>query len=707
MRAFVIIIAFALTALAARATHIVGGEITYTSIGNDDYQVLLKLYRDCGPGNINNTGFDATAAIGVFDQNSTFVSSSDFTLGTITSVPVTLNNPCLTPPSTICIEEAHYAGVIHLPAGTGGYALSYQRCCRSPVVINLFDPATQGITCTIQVPDVSVVGANSSPHFDTYPPIALCVGQAMQFDHSATDADGDQLQYDIYEPYQGGTTINPQPNPPAAPPYSSVQWAAGYSVTHEIDAAPPIAIDAVTGHLTLTPSLIGSYAVGVRVREFRNGVQLSEVIRDFRFDVVPCISTIVSSIQNQSVFCNGLTVNMQNQSQNSNFYHWDFGVAGIATDTSALFAPSYTYPQQGVYTVTLIANPGWPCADTSTNTFNVFLPVDVHFDPQPIRCMDEQPFTLTALGSFTPAANVQWTFAGGSAPDPNAHITHPTFAALGTHAVHVNVSENGCTNDFTDSVTVFPRPVPMFSADTAGCAPLDEAFGNSSTAWTPMTWAWTFGDGSTSTDSLPLHTYQAPGQYTVSLTVHTDSGCIATETLVRPQLVQVWPQPTARFVVDPPVTSIMEPTVTVTDESLGTYVWDFTVDGHHFDTTFFTYTFNEAGWYTIYLMATSGLGCFDTTSVHVFIGDHLFFAPNAFSPNGDGINEVWLPQVKGARLYRLDLFDRWGENIFSTSDPKQGWDGHNYPVGLYTYKAWLHEFDAYSKEYNGSVMLVR
>ena len=222
-----------------------------------------------------------------------------------------------------------------------------------------------------------------------------------------------------------------------------------------------------------------------------------------------------------------------------------------------------------------------------------------------------------------------------------------------------------------------------------------------------MSYAWTFGDGGTSADSIPQHTYTAPGQYTVSLTVTTVDGCIATETLVRPQLVYVWPQPTAHFVVNPMVTSIMEPTVTVTDASLGTYVWDFTVEGQHFDTTFFTYTFNDAGWYTITLMATSGLGCFDTTSVHVFIGDHLFFAPNAFSPNGDGMNEIWQPQVKGARLYRLDIFDRWGENIFSTTDPKQGWDGRNYPVGVYSYKAWLHEFDALSKEYNGSIMLIR
>src|SRR5690606_41939667 len=107
------------------------------------------------------------------------------------------------------------------------------------------------------------------------------------------------------------------------------------------------------------------------------------------------------------------------------------------------------------------------------------------------------------------------------------------------------------------------------------------------------------------------------------------------------------------------------------------------------------------------LTVTSGLGCTDTTSVRVFIGDHLFFAPTAFSPNADGHNEIWKPSVTGARQYQLDIFDRWGHVVFSTTDPAQGWDGKDAVPGVYGYKAWLTEWGPLEQEYNGSFVLIR
>ena len=63
--------------------------------------------------------------------------------------------------------------------------------------------------------------------------------------------------------------------------------------------------------------------------------------------------------------------------------------------------------------------------------------------------------------------------------------------------------------------------------------------------------------------------------------------------------------------------------------------------------------------------------------------------------------------MKGARAYRLDIFDRWGHLVFSTTDPAQGWDGKDAPPGMYAYKAWLTEWGPLEKEYNGSFVLIR
>jgi gliding motility-associated-like protein len=206
---------------------------------------------------------------------------------------------------------------------------------------------------------------------------------------------------------------------------------------------------------------------------------------------------------------------------------------------------------------------------------------------------------------------------------------------------------------------------------------------------------------------VPTHVFEAPGTYGVKLTVNTNSGCVASATKIRPDVVDVWPLPIAQFMADPVVTSLMYPDVTFHDSSVDAAVIDIDVDGTHYNVPDFTHTFADAGRYNVLLTATSGLGCVDTMSITVFVGDHFFYAPNAFTPNGDGTNEVWLPQVKGARFYHLDVFDRWGQLRFSTTDPKQAWDGKDAAPGVYAYKAWLSEYGPLEKEYNGSIILLR
>jgi gliding motility-associated-like protein len=699
---------FALCALHGYATHIVGGEMYYTSLGNDDYQVTLKLYRDCGPGNTNNTALDAEAAIGVFNSTNGLYTYTSFALPAELNVPLDLNNPCLTAPPTLCAKYGIYSGVIHLPSGTGGYTLAYQRCCRTPTILNLNNAGAQGLTCWIRVPDPTVSGPNSSPVFNNYPPIALCLDQTMVIDQSATDADGDDLVYELCAPFQGGDNgANVMPIPPAAPPYNAVSYGTGYSASTQINSDPGMSIDASTGVLTLHPTMIGSFAVGICVKEYRDGVLLSQVTRDFRFDVVNCVSDIVSSIQAQDSFCDGLTAHMHNNSSGSYFYHWDFGVPGIASDTSGEEEPSYTFPGPGTYTVMLVANPGWPCGDTSYSTFQIYAPLHVEFDPPPILCPDELPIPVTAFGNFSSNANLNWDFGTGFSPNTTAANTTVDFSTLGSHAVTVSVEENGCSASFQDSIRVFPLPVVDFDADTNGCVPFQPQFTNTCSAWTPMSYLWTLGDDSVSTDSIPEHTYTTAGIYSVTLVASTDSGCVATESLTRHNLISVWPTPNAQATASPTETSVMFPDVTITDHTPDAVAWDFLVEGEHDTLPQFTHTFSDAGWYTVFLTATTGLGCYDTTSLRVFIGDHLFFAPTAFSPNGDGYNEIWKPSVIGAREYHLDIFDRWGRDVFSTTDPNKGWDGNGAAPGIYAYKAWLTEYGPLEKEYNGSFVLIK
>lgn len=334
-------------------------------------------------------------------------------------------------------------------------------------------------------------------------------------------------------------------------------------------------------------------------------------------------------------------------------------------------------------------------------------PIQVQFTAPPVLCPTQLPVPLSAFGNFNASANVQWDFGTGVSPNSNIASTTVGFSTLGSHAVSVTATEMGCSGSFTDSIRVFPLPVPLFTVDTNGCVPFQPVFTNSSTAWTPLAFNWQLGDGSQSSDSIPEHLYTAAGSYGVSLTVSTDSGCIASRTLSLPNLVKVWPQPVASATALPSVTTVLYPEVTIADHSTDAEHVDFLVEGQHYDSTRFTHTFSDAGWYTVLLTATSGMGCTDTASVRIFIGDHLFFAPTAFTPNSDDMNEVWKPSVKGARQYQLDIFDRWGHVVFSTTDPDKGWDGRNGLPGMYSYRAWLTEYGPLEKEYSGSFVLIR
>jgi hypothetical protein len=693
--------------VVASATHILGGEMFYDKLVGDQYRITLKLYRDCGAGNTNGQGFDSQIQLMVYNGNGLLHSSQSVSLPVLGEQPVVvdLGNPCLAVPPGICATWAQYITVLNLPPNPTGYVVSYQRCCRTPSMSNLPSGVLQGLTCTVQIPPASV-GANSSPRFQEYPPVVLCVGQDMVFDHAAFDPDGDELVYDLFTPFAGGSAGEPTPMA-GPPPYSPIVWGNGYSAAMPMDGSPGVALDPVTGQFSVHPTLIGSYTVGVRVREFRNGVQLSESVRDVRMDVVACDANIVSSIHDQEEFCSGKTVVLVNESLNGHTYHWDFGESGTLADTSDLADPQWTYADTGAYDIQLIANPGWPCADTSWSTFHVQMPLDPHFDRPAIRCPNE-PTQLHATGSFTATANIMWALGDQAMPGvaSGAFVT-AAFLNTGAHAVRLTVQDLGCEESYTDSVVVFPRPTITVVSDSAGCVEVPFAFEATGTAWTPMQFTWDLGDGSTVSGSSVTHAYAQPGTYDVRATVATDSGCIDQRSVILADHVEVYPKPVAEFTVVPDEVSLLEPLVEIKDHAQEAVAWEYSIDGEVVERPSFSYEFDDAGSFVITQRVTSGMNCVNEVSHIVNVTDHLFYAPTAFTPDGDGLNDVFLPSVRGARRYDLVVMDRWGGECFHTTDPKEGWNGAGYSQGMYNYTVRIAEYGAYSKEYRGQFVLLR
>jgi gliding motility-associated-like protein len=531
MRRLTHLLAAGLITSGSFATHIIGGEIFYDHLGGDQYRVTLKIYRDCGPGNTNQTGFDVLAPVAVFSGDGVMVASQSIAFTGSEPVQVQLDDPCLSAPPFVCVEVALYSTTFTLPEHPLGYHITYQRCCRSPTIINIPNPADLGLTCTVTIPP-GADRVNSSPRFSALPPIALCLDEPMSFDHSATDADGDSLVYALTTPYNGGSPLMPDPNPPAAPPYELVTWAPTFSQDYPMDSDPPVSIDPETGELLVHPSMLASYTVAVSVKEYRNGQLLSEVRRDFRFDVVACSAEVTAIVQPQDEFCEGLTMAFGNESEGGQYWHWDFGEDQEA-DTSDVPAPNWTYASPGVYTVTLIANPGYSCADTTEAVFEVYAAPEPLFTVPAVSC-GSAPIVLTAEGAYYPSATLEWDL--GPSAEPTTATGSPvtaTFSPIGAQSVTLTITQNGCVGTFSADLHVYPEPAAFFTAapespQLAG-TPVALADGSDPNGTDIVGWSWTL-DGVpmpwTGTD--PDWTDTQPGIHLVALTVTTADGCTNT-----------------------------------------------------------------------------------------------------------------------------------------------------------------------------------
>ncbi|MGB3077249.1 MAG: hypothetical protein WBB36_18125, partial [Chitinophagales bacterium] len=237
----------------AEGWHIIGGEIYYTCLGNNNYEITLKIYRDCN----STTPFDDPAAVGIYNSTGLLQQTLLLPFPGASSVDPDVSDPCLQLPPGICVEEAIYKTVVNLPAIAGGYDISYQRCCRNNTIANLYDPANTGATFTTHIPGANIALCNSSPRFKNYPPIVICVDQNLEFDHSATDPNGDSLVYSLCTPLQGADATLPQPSPPPPGPYDPVIWQPPYNQNNQIGGNPVMTINSQTGLLKAFPTALG------------------------------------------------------------------------------------------------------------------------------------------------------------------------------------------------------------------------------------------------------------------------------------------------------------------------------------------------------------------------------------------------------------------------------------------------------------------
>lgn len=515
--------------VAAWSTHIIGGFVDYQYLGNNQYEITLKVYRDCFGG---QAPFDNPANVAIFDGTGSLIRTISLFNPSITDIEPTIDNPCLVIPPQVCVEEAVYTTTETLPPNATGYYFTYQRCCRNGSITNVPNPGDQGATYFTFIPDSSTALGNSSPVFKEFPPIAICVNEPLVVDQSATDADGDSLVYSLCASYNGGSTGSPAPNPPASPPYALIPFATPYTPTDPMDANPKLEIDSLTGELTATPTLQGQYVVGICIEEYRNGVLIGTHVRDFQFNVVFCPDVaVITPLPDTSVVCAPFEITFKADSTNANSFFWNFGDPTTTQDTSSLFAPTWTYPAEGQYTVTLFAENKDGCKDTTEQIVNIKQAAFANFDYVQVCPGEPVQFFDSSTTDIGPFVSWNWDFGDGSTSTQQNPVH--SYAGTGPYNVTLNaVTSDGCEVEVTRQVVFHPIPNANFSTSTR-CVDLPITFTDQSTVANPSSltqWQWDFGDGATASIQNPDHTYTNPGPYTVQLIVVSNEGCADTIT---------------------------------------------------------------------------------------------------------------------------------------------------------------------------------
>ncbi len=611
-----LILAFFL-APRAEATHIVGGQIVYRHVGGSSYEITLTLQRDCTLGQV---GYDNPASIGIFSA-ATNLLIEDIRIPFMASDTVgnTIVSKCGFIGSEVCVQRTRYRDTIDLPFIQGGYIIAYQRCCRNGSLNNVIDPLYSGTTEWIELTEKVLMEGNSSPEFVAWPDVYICANTPLYFNHSAVDADGDSLVYRICTPYDGGSFTNPRPQPPFAPPYSPVFWLNPYS-EQDMMGGVPLQIDPMTGIITANPNLIGQFLIGICVEEYRNGILLSTVRRDFQYNVRQCLEPLAAGFDVNINACDSLNFTFTNTTTDGSSYEWNFNYP--STDTTFISTevnPVFTYPQPGAYTVRMLARSANGACDSIVYKQIVASAGSV----KPELNLAGSQFTVCPgdripLLSVPDTLNIyQWSPPEGlDLSDPS----NPYFQGTMSGIYNVTVTNPQlCTNTGTIEIIVRPNTEPLTITGSRnvcdGNADLTVSGGNSSFEWSTNA----LFNPVISTEERLITTFAGLSSTFYVRSVGAVCGDVTDSVTVYLQPVDIsYPRQISICRGDTVSVNLLN---NISGHILE-YAWD---DAHFINTTGSTITLTtlpgDTSGYTVSGFVNNQYGCRDTAIIHVMIVD--------------------------------------------------------------------------------------
>ena len=383
------------------ATHIVGGEIGYRCLGNNNFEITLRVFRDCFNA-ADGAYFDDPATIGVFNREGLLIST--FTLSPIGNDTLSEgSDPCLTISRPVCVHTTTYKDTINLLPRIGGYRFVYQRCCRNQTIVNILIPLETGATFDILLTEAAMIDCNSSPVINSWPPVYVCNNRPLLVNSKATDENFDSLVYKFCTPFQGATFAIPQPVPPDGPPYDTVVWVnPTYSLSNMLGGSFPLVIDSKTGIMSGVPQTLGQFVVGVCIEEYDKVTKalLSETRRDFQYNVVNCTGSNAAFNIPEKI-CRTSEVTVFRENPEASTFEWYLGEGEDRELISRDFSVKLKFDEIGFYVLTLITDKGQFCESIQSRRFQVIgTDIDFSINKQDFLCENFSRFSLNNV-SFT------------------------------------------------------------------------------------------------------------------------------------------------------------------------------------------------------------------------------------------------------------------------------------------------------------------
>ena len=419
---------------------------------------------------------------------------------------------------------------------------------------------------------------------------------------------------------------------------------------------------------------------------------------------LPLADVIIDNtcIGNSVVFQDNSTIN------NGNIFTYKLNSGDGSIIESYDSIQTYEYQVAGNYDIIYTVQSDQGCESMIMQNIQIYEQPNVDITSSQY-CFGDSTLFFTYLQDDDNITDWYWDFGdkiGKSySPDP-----YYIFQETGSHIVTLHIkNENNCMNTIREIININPLPEINLSLDSIGC--VNEIFtveniGNNDDH-NIITSEWNFGDGNI--QNHEEYIYTNPGIYDLTLKLISNKGCI-NNSLARE--IQVFDVPDIDFYCNNYATLLnAEIEFFNQSEDVSILEWDF-------DNGMFSYQknpiihFSDTGKYNVNLTIRDNYGCENSLTKTITIQPEIsVFIPNSFSPNNDGINDIFKIETSGINSFNMKIFDRWGKIIFESDNIDYGWNGdithYSDQSNIYIYIIELYDYNNKRWVYNDEIKLIR